>query len=243
MVFVLLTITLLYGGFIYFFDYSIESPDFQLVETLSSNVEIRQYDSYYQAYVSYDSINQNKAFSKLFNFISGSNKISEDLNMTTPVKLDMTAPVKLDMTAPVKLDMTSPVKIDMTSPVKLDMTAPVKLDMTAPVKLDMTAPVKVDANMEVFNGMAFVMPNNFNPQIVPNDPDIQIQKIESKKVASIKFSGLMKQKNIDEKYNQLKLILDEKGYKYEEGYVYAGYNGPYVLPFLRRNEVWVNILE
>lgn len=203
MVFVLLTITLLYGGFIYFFDYSIESPDFQLVETLSSNVEIRQYDSYYQAYVSYDSINQNKAFSKLFNFISGSNKISEDLNMTTPVKLDMTAPVKLDM----------------------------------------TAPVKVDANMEVFNGMAFVMPNNFNPQIVPNDPDIQIQKIESKKVASIKFSGLMKQKNIDEKYNQLKLILDEKGYKYEEGYVYAGYNGPYVLPFLRRNEVWVNILE
>src|SRR5210317_1552701 len=133
-----------YFGFIYFFDYSIESPDFQLVETLSSKVEIRQYDSYYQAYVSYDSSNQNKAFSKLFNFISGANKLSDELDMTAPVKLDMTSPVKLDMTAPVKLDMTSPVKLDMTAPVKLDMTAPVKLDMTAPVKLDMTSPVKLD---------------------------------------------------------------------------------------------------
>ena len=192
-----------YFGFIYFFDYSIESPDFQLVETLSSKVEIRQYDSYYQAYVSYDSSNQNKAFSKLFNFISGANKLSDEL----------------------------------------DMTAPVKLDMTSPVKLDMTAPVKVDANTEVFNGMAFVMPSDFNPQILPSDPDIQIQKVESKKIASIRFSGLMNQKNIDEQYKNLKLVLDEKGYKYEEGYVYAGYNGPYVLPFLRKNEVWVNILD
>jgi len=87
------------------------------------------------------------------------------------------------------------------------------------------------------------MPSDFNPQILPSDPDIQIQKVESKKIASIRFSGLMNQKNIDEQYKNLKLVLDEKGYKYEEGYVYAGYNGPYVLPFLRKNEVWVNILD
>ena len=203
----------LYFGSIYFFDYSIESPAYEVVDQLSKNIDVRQYGEYYQAYVSYDEASENSAFSKLFNFISGSNTLEDSL------------------------DMTAPVKIPMTTPVKIPMTAPVKIPMTAPVKLPMTTPVK---NLS-FQGMAFVMPDDFNPQIKPLDPAVEIQKIEPKKYAVLRYSGLMRRALMQEKTSQLKVALDAKGYEYYPTAIFAAYNGPYTLPFLRRNEVWIEL--
>ena len=215
----LLLVAVVYFGFIFFFDYSIESPNYEVVQDLGSNVEVRQYGDYYQAYVSYeDGKYENQAFRKLFNFISGENSIS---GSTDSESLDMTAPVKLDMTAPVKLEMTAPVKLEMTAPVKLDMTAPVK-----------------DYD---FNGMAFVMPNDFDPNIIPNDSQVEIQKVEGQKLAVIRYSGFMGSRKMKAKYSELVEILDLNNIDYNDGAVYAAYNGPYTLPFLRRNEVWVQI--
>lgn len=211
-----------YFGFIYLFDYKIESPDYEVINKLSSNIELRQYGEYYQAHVSYDELSESQAFTSLFNFISGENSVQNNLNMTAPVKLDMTAPVKLDMTAPVKLNMTAPVKLDMTTPVKLDMTAPVKFDN--------------------FQGMAFVMPSDFNPNITPNNSKVRVEKVEAKKYAVIRFSGLMRSKNLDKYYSKLKDALSEEGIEFNDSLIYAGYNGPYVLPFMRRNEIWLEIL-
>jgi len=117
------------------------------------------------------------------------------------------------------------------------MTAPVKLDMTAPVKLDMTAPVK-DYD---FNGMAFVMPSDFNENILPNDSKVEIQKVEGQKLAVIRYSGFMSESKMNKKYLELIAVLDQNSIAYEKGAVFAAYNGPYTLPFLRRNEVWVQI--
>ena len=215
----LLLVAVVYFGFIFFFDYSIESPNYEVVQDLGSNVEVRQYGDYYQAYVSYeDGKYENQAFRKLFNFISGENSIS---GSTDSESLDMTAPVKLDMTAPVKLEMTAPVKLEMTAPVKLDMTAPVK-----------------DYD---FNGMAFVMPNDFDPNIIPNDSQVEIQKVEGQKLAVIRYSGFMGSRKMKAKYSELVEILDLNNIDYNDGAVYAAYNGPYTLPFLRRNEVWIQI--
>ena len=59
------------------------------------NFEIRQYPEHILALV--EGYNDNKAFSLLFNYISGNNKIQEKIKMTAPVinsaKIDMTAPV------------------------------------------------------------------------------------------------------------------------------------------------------
>jgi len=215
----LLIVGVVYFGFLFFFDYSIESPNYEVTLDLGRNVEIRQYDSYYQAYVSYENGDyENQAFRKLFNFISGENSVSSSGDSES-------------------VDMTAPVKLDMTAPVKLDMTAPVKLDMTAPVKLDMTAPVK-DYD---FNGMAFVMPSDFDVNILPNDSNVDIQKIEAQKLAVIRYSGFMSRSKMNEKYLELIAVLDQNSIAYEKGAVFAAYNGPYTLPFLRRNEVWVQI--
>ena len=207
----LLLVAVVYFGFLFFFDYSIESPNYEVVQDLGNNVEVREYGDYYQAYVSYeDGKYENQAFRKLFNFISGENSIS---------------------------GTTDSESLDMTAPVKLDMTAPVKLDMTAPVKLDMTAPVK-DYD---FNGMAFVMPSDFDPSIIPNDSQVEIQRVEGQKLAVIRYSGFMGSRKMKEKYSELIEVLDSNNIEYGDGAVYAAYNGPYTLPFLRRNEVWVQI--
>ena len=187
-----------YFGFIYIFDYKIESPDYEVINKLSSNIELRQYGEYYQAYVSYDELSESQAFITLFNFISGENSVQNNLEMTAPVKLDMTAPVKLDMTAPVKMDN--------------------------------------------FQGMAFVMPSDFNPNITPNNSKVRVLKVEAKKYAVIRFSGLMRSKNLDKYYTKLKDALSEEGIEFKDSLIYAGYNGPYVLPFMRRNEIWLEIL-
>ncbi len=199
----LLLVAIVYFGFLFFFDYSIESPNYEVVQDLGSNVEVRQYEDYYQAYVSYeDGRHENQAFRKLFNFISGENSVSDSGDSES-----------------------------------LDMTAPVKLDMTAPVKLDMAAPVK-DYD---FNGMAFVLPSDFDPSIIPNDSKVEIQKVEGQKLAVIRYSGFMGSRKMKEKYSQLVEILESNNISYEDGAIYAAYNGPYTLPFLRRNEVWIQI--
>lgn len=199
----LLLVAVVYFGFLFFFDYSIESPNYEVVQDLGNNVEVREYGDYYQAYVSYeDGKYENQAFRKLFNFISGENSIS-----------------------------------GTTDSESLDMTAPVKLDMTAPVKLDMTAPVK-DYD---FNGMAFVMPSDFDPSIIPNDSQVEIQRVEGQKLAVIRYSGFMGSRKMKEKYSELIKVLDSNNIEYSDGAVYAAYNGPYTLPFLRRNEVWIQI--
>ena len=215
----LLIVAVVYFGFLFFFDYSIESPNYEVTMELGRNIEVRQYESYYQAYVSYENGEyENQAFRKLFNFISGENTVSSSGDSES-------------------IDMTAPVKLDMTAPVKLDMTAPVKLDMTAPVKLDMTAPVKDYG----FDGMAFVMPSDFNENILPNDSKVEIQKVEGQKLAVIRYSGFMSESKMNKKYLELIAVLDQNSIAYEKGAVFAAYNGPYTLPFLRRNEVWVQI--
>ena len=199
----LLIVAVVYFGFLFFFDYSIESPNYEVTLDLRRNVEVRQYESYYQAYVSYENGEyENQAFRKLFNFISGENTVSSSGDSES-----------------------------------IDMTAPVKLDMTAPVKLDMTAPVKDYG----FDGMAFVMPSDFNENILPNDSKIEIQKVEGQKLAVIRYSGFMSESKMNKKYLELIAVLDQNSIAYEKGAVFAAYNGPYTLPFLRRNEVWVQI--
>ena len=219
-IYILSVVIVLYFGFLYFFDYSIESPKYEVINELSSNSEVRLYDSYYEAYVAFDSNeNENSAFSILFNFITGANSLAYN---STSEQLDMTAPVKLDMTAPVKLDMTAPVKLDMTAPVKLDMTTPVKSN---------------------YSGMSFVMPENFNPNIKPDSDRVEIKLVEPQKMAVISFSGFAGEKKSERKFKELEALLVENSVAFEEGYFTAVYNGPYTLPFLRKNEVWVKLID
>ncbi len=122
--------------------------------------------------------------------------------------------------------------------------------MTGPVieseseKIAMTAPVlstESEGDERVF---AFVMPSQYTLENLPepNDSRVKIKKVESKEVAVLQFSGFYSEKKIEEKKELLKQYLERDGLEYGTVY-WAGYNPPWTPPFMRRLEVWADLIK
>jgi len=125
---------------------------------------------------------------------------------------------------------TSKEKIKMTSPVLIEKSE--KIDMTSPVIIDDRAGSKIK--------MSFSMPSKYTLKNLPtpNDPRIKIISVPERLVGAIKFSGRINvEKNKRKSKDLLKWLKKKNNYLVDPEYVYAGYNPPYTLPFMRRNEV------
>ncbi|CAN1594179.1 SOUL haem-binding protein [Candidatus Pelagibacterales bacterium] len=93
--------------------------------------------------------------------------------------------------------------------------------------------------------VSFVVPKKFNLQNVPQ-PDNQSVKIINNanlKVIVITFSGLFSNENIKENEAKIRNYIKEKGLKIEEPAIYAGYNAPWTIWFLKRNEVLFKLIN
>ncbi|MBK8814732.1 MAG: heme-binding protein [Methylococcaceae bacterium] len=124
---------------------------------------------------------------------------------------------------------------------KIAMTAPV-LQEPKPEKITMTAPVFQEQSGQKWT-MRFVLPSQYQlataPQ--PTDPAVLIKEIPAKKVAVLEFSGFLNKNNIAEKKEELSTWLKENNLKAISESRSAGYNPPWTIPFLRRNEVHIDI--
>ena len=125
-----------------------------------------------------------------------------------------------------------------------------KVAMTAPViqqsgrKIAMTAPVTQQSDGRTW-GVRFVMPSDYTLASLPkpNNPKVKIKELKSAKFAIIRFSGLASEDNL-QKYTQLLLaFVKEKNVKASGEPVYAFFNPPWTLPFLRRNEIMLEVLS
>lgn len=93
--------------------------------------------------------------------------------------------------------------------------------------------------------MAFSMPSEYTMQNLPKplDPDITLVEVPAKLFAVIRFSGsfddLEKRRSKAEELS--KWLLTQPQYKKVGEPVFAGYDPPFTLPFLRRNEVLIEI--
>jgi hypothetical protein len=126
----------------------------------------------------------------------------------------------------------------------IEMTAPVT--RTESTKIEMTAPVTRVENPKGEDGswtVAFVMPNSWTMETLPkpNNKDISIRQTPERLVASIQFSGRGNEKA--HRKNQIKLEqwIKDKGYRISGQIQYAGYDAPWVLWPLRRNEVMIDV--
>lgn len=132
-----------------------------------------------------------------------------------------------------------------TSKNEIAMTAPVQQTVDASsVKIPMTAPVQQQAE----NGswvIRFVMPSDYTRDTLPqpNNSDINIREIPAKNYAVIQFSGLASQNNIDKHESELLDYIKTKDLKTKGVATYAFYNPPWTLPFLRRNEIMIEIVD
>jgi len=128
---------------------------------------------------------------------------------------------------------------------KIAMTAPVFMDNDDAVgrEIPMTAPVFMDDKNEGGAMMSFVMPAEFTLENTPKptDPDVVVSEVEDYQVATITFNGRLSDGNIEKHRNILEQWIIDNGYVVTGTVKSAGYNAPFTLPAMRRNEVLIPV--
>jgi effector-binding domain-containing protein len=120
--------------------------------------------------------------------------------------------------------------------------------MTAPVtqrssqKIEMTAPVKqqgLDGTWKV----NFTMPSKYSMNTLPkpNNEKVTLHQVPSKKYAIIKFSGMGSNKNLALHEKELQEYISKNKIQTVAKPIYAFYNPPWTLAFLRHNEIMIEI--
>ncbi len=123
-----------------------------------------------------------------------------------------------------------------------------KVAMTAPVaqqpseKIAMTAPVTQEGNAGKWK-VRFVMPSSYTMATLPrpNNESVQLLEIPAKRFAVIKFSGLASEASLAKQLDQLQSFITSQKLKPLSPPSYAFFNPPWTLPFLRRNEVMIEV--
>ena len=122
---------------------------------------------------------------------------------------------------------------------KLEMTAPVT---QTPIKLEMTAPVTQAATRGGFL-VQFVMPKGYTLATLPEplDARVKLREVPGSRVAVIRFSGSWSQSTFEENLQTLRQAVAAAGLATTGEAVSSRYNSPFSLPFMRRNEIWLNL--
>lgn len=125
---------------------------------------------------------------------------------------------------------------------KVEMTSPVTQQSN--IKIAMTAPVtqKVDGGGW---RVRFVMPASYTLETLPkpNNVAVALKQVPGGRYAVIRFSGLAGKESLARHTEELNQFITAKKLKSTSTPTYAFYNPPWSLPFLRRNEVMVDLTE
>ena len=110
-------------------------------------------------------------------------------------------------------------------------------------QIAMTAPVFLDQMGQTTGYMSFVLPDDLNLKTAPPPLDlgVKLTKLSDYTVAVVTFSGFLNQITISTNKTLLENWIVERDLKITGPAKAAGYNPPFTLPFLRRNEVFIPI--
>jgi SOUL heme-binding protein len=106
----------------------------------------------------------------------------------------------------------------------------------------LTAPV-LKHGPEEASAIAFVMPTGSRLEELPQpkSPSVRLRVVPPHKVAVITFSGYATDDTIKEKTAGLEHSLQRDGISAKSGPRIALYNPPWTPPFMRRNEVMIEV--
>eukprot|EP00245_Coleochaete_scutata_P001749 TRINITY_DN12205_c0_g1_i1.p1 TRINITY_DN12205_c0_g1~~TRINITY_DN12205_c0_g1_i1.p1 ORF type:complete len:323 (-),score=86.01 TRINITY_DN12205_c0_g1_i1:78-1046(-) len=179
--------------------------------------EVRQVKSFViaetemQSRKGFDFMGSSQAFNTLAGYLFGKNKRREEMEMTTPV-----------------------VTTSSWSGSRGE-----EMEMTTPV---LSQQREGDAGWR----MAFVMPSKYGEDRlpVPDDPSVAIRVIPSRIMAAVAFSGYVTDEDVKRRERELRAALaNDKEVRVKAGAVVevAQYNPPFTPPFLRRNEIAMEV--
>ena len=123
---------------------------------------------------------------------------------------------------------------------QIKMTAPVTQEASEPIA--MTAPVTQRGDGDTWR-VRFVMPSKHTMESLPlpKNPAVKIKQMPGRRFAAIRFSGLPNNGKLRKQTARLENLISAKKLSAISVPSYAFYNPPWTLPFLRRNEVLIEI--
>ena len=126
---------------------------------------------------------------------------------------------------------------------KIAMTAPVSIEkQNASQKIDMTAPVVLEQQDERWR-VHFVMPSQYKLADLPkpNNAAVALREIPGRKVAVVRFTGWVGADKVAAQTAALRDWIGARGMTGVTATQLARYDPPWTLPFMRRNEILIEV--
>jgi hypothetical protein len=135
---------------------------------------------------------------------------------------------------------------------KIAMTAPVAVEpLAGPEKIAMTAPVSVEPQGDSAGGLMqskrwrvqFTMPGAYSMATLPKplNPAVTLREVPGKRYAVLVFSGFSGEDKVQKNTDELLAWIKGQNRRAIGTPQLARYDPPWALPFLRRNEILVEI--
>ena len=166
---------------------------------------------------------RSEAFGRLFRYIAGANEAETDLAMTAPVRVGDGEAAGGD----------GGVSIPMTTPVEVS---------DGDRRIPMTAPAEADDTDEGVR-MAFYLPTEYDAETAPRptDDEVTLVAVPERTLAVRRFSWRPTDARVAREIRRLEDALETASVPLAGEPFYMGYDAPWTLPFLRRNEVAVEV--
>ena len=132
---------------------------------------------------------------------------------------------------------------DNISNSEIEMTAPVQVTIdNNGEKIAMTAPVKTQENSNDLQ-IAFMLPSKFSMINAPAPVDVRVslKQIPGRLMAVIRYSGRWTDSNRTRYESRLRESVIAAGIEILSNAESASYNPPFTPPFLRRNEIMIEV--
>jgi hypothetical protein len=129
---------------------------------------------------------------------------------------------------------------------KISMTAPVVVEgqTIKSTKIAMTAPVTIESKAGQWT-VSFVMPSEYSLETLPKplNPKVELRQIPAVKRAVVQFSGFYNSQKVADKTLELEEWMKTQKLQANGAPKFARYNPPWTLPFLRKNEVMIDVAK
>lgn len=164
---------------------------------------------------------QNEAFGRLFRYIAGENEASNEISMTAPVEVDSTS-----------------ASIPMTSPVEVGTPDGETISITSGGERGSRKGAGDDGVR-----MAFYLPEEYDLSSAPKptNDDVELVVVPERTLAVRRFSWRATDERIERERESLRTTLENADIATEGEPFFMGYDAPWTLPFLRRNEIAIEV--
>ena len=121
------------------------------------------------------------------------------------------------------------------------MTTPVNQEADSE-KISMTAPVNQQRSENKWI-ISFLMPSKYTMETIPEplDQDVTLREINPRIIAAFRYSGSWSKKRYEANKARLEKFISDKQLKVIGEPIFARYDPPFQLWFLRRNEVLIPV--